>query len=85
MWRKTEDGFICNECVEQQRNSKLKTNRDQASRSKTAVDSNDPNSARKSTRTTRNYKTRLNPFALPKPYTPKGKGRRIIFKKTVSI
>ncbi|KAJ1527194.1 hypothetical protein ONE63_008725 [Megalurothrips usitatus] len=82
MWRKTEDGFICNECVEQQRNSKLKGNRDQTSISKSVVDNNDPRCARKSARTTRNYKTRLNPFALPKPYTPKGKGRRIIFKKT---
>lgn len=81
MWRKTEDGFICNECVEQQRNNKLRSSRDQSFNSKTTTD-NDPKCARKSTRTTRNYKTRLNPFALPKPYTPKGKGRRIIFKKT---
>ena len=85
MWRKTEEGFICNECVEQQRNKKSKgNNRDQASLNKNSVDINDPKCPRKSGRTTRNYKTRLNPFALPKPYTPKGKGRRIIFKKTVS-
>jgi hypothetical protein len=39
----------------------------------------------KSARNTRSYKTRLNPYALPKPVAPKGKGRRVIFKKCVSF
>ncbi|KAK6620384.1 hypothetical protein RUM43_014201 [Polyplax serrata] len=88
MWRNTELGFICNECsqkhkeeekqliLSQQKEENLSNknqNSDSSSTSKIML--------RKSTRMTRNYKTRLNPYALPKPLAPKGKGRRNIFKK----
>lgn len=90
MWRNTELGFICNECSqkhqEEEKQLALSQLKEEALASKNQ--NSDSSSAskimlRKSTRMTRNYKTRLNPYALPKPLAPKGKGRRNLFKKTV--
>ncbi|KAK9701086.1 hypothetical protein QE152_g30812 [Popillia japonica] len=44
-------------------------------------DENKDEKSRKRTRTTRSYKTRLNPFALPKVAAPKGRGRRALAKR----
>ena len=88
MWNTTDEGEFCNECFNKdktenktdetsQTNSKqINTNQEYAS-SKIVL--------RKSTRSTRSYKTRQNPNAIPKVLQPKGKGRRMIFKKTVSF
>lgn len=91
MWRNTELGFICNECSqkhkEEEKQLVLTQMKEEASANKIQA-CDFPNTSkimlRKSTRMTRNYKTRLNPYALPKPLAPKGKGRRNVFKKAVS-
>lgn len=89
MWRNTELGFICNECSQKHKEEEkllmLSQQKEEAYASKNQSDyqSTSKIMLRKSTRMTRNYKTRLNPYALPKPLAPKGKGRRNIFKKPV--
>lgn len=81
MWKNTAEGRLCNECsaaIEKSKSEKI----EEAAKA-TVIEAGGPKIAtRKSTRNTRNYKTRLNPYALPKPVAPKGKGRRIIFKKS---
>lgn len=90
MWRNTELGFICNECSqkhkEEERLLALSQMKEEALANKSQnsdVSSSSKIMLRKSTRMTRNYKTRLNLYASPKPLAPKGKGRRNLFKKAV--
>ncbi|XP_046404159.1 GATA zinc finger domain-containing protein 1 [Ischnura elegans] len=83
IWSKSENGEVCNECMiadaVKEKEALVSVPKPPAP----PEPSTGPKLAtRKSTRTTRNYKTRLNPYALPKP--PKGKGRRIIFKKSTT-
>lgn len=83
IWKKSPDGILCNDCF----NSSNKTTPPKTTEETAPLpkQENVPKIAtRKSTRTTRSYKTRHNPYALPKPMAPKGKGRRVIFKKAVS-
>ncbi|KAG8223285.1 hypothetical protein J437_LFUL001562 [Ladona fulva] len=81
IWTKTESGEVCNECVVAENVKEKEPPPPPPKPPIPQENNNGPKLAtRKSTRTTRNYKTRLNPYALPKP--PKGKGRRIIFKKS---
>lgn len=88
MWNTTNEGKLCNECF-----NKEKTENKTEDSSQTNSKQNNTNQdyvsskivLRKSTRSTRSYKTRQNPNAIPKVLQPKGKGRRMIFKKTVSF
>ncbi|XP_067003762.2 GATA zinc finger domain-containing protein 1 [Anabrus simplex] len=83
MWKQVPEGQICHECLHstEKGNLSVKTEEPSAQSSSKTQDTSPKIATRKSTRNTRNYKTRLNPYALPKPVAPKGKGRRIIFKK----
>lgn len=86
MWTTEENGVICVDCTNEQKAASVKSEPTDDNVSETASNGsksveNGTKTIRRSTRTTRYYKTRLNPFALPKT-TPKGKGRRVIFKKT---
>ncbi|XP_069688220.1 GATA zinc finger domain-containing protein 1 [Periplaneta americana] len=83
MWKITGEGKLCNDCYIINEKSTVKVEEPANSSKTNAQDNGGPKIAtRKSARNTRNYKTRLNPYALPKPVAPKGKGRRVIFKKT---
>lgn len=94
LWHQTEQGILCSDCErdyrEQLKNPNLKKEKEDteenvdcaSNSSETKNENGNTKTLRRSTRTTRYYKTRLNPFALPKTMLPKGKGRRIIFKKT---
>ncbi|XP_049788719.1 GATA zinc finger domain-containing protein 1 [Schistocerca nitens] len=83
LWKQTADGFVCVDCCDLvTKTSCPPKNEDIASQSSKSQETAPRIATRKSRRSTRNYKTRLNPYALPKPLTPKGKGRRVIFKKT---
>ncbi|PSN52397.1 GATA zinc finger domain-containing protein 1 [Blattella germanica] len=86
MWKNTPEGKICNECmVAIEKANAIKVEESSTTCKSPATDSGGPKIAtRKSARNTRSYKTRLNPYALPKPVAPKGKGRRVIFKKSGS-
>lgn len=87
MWKSTSEGKLCNDCFNLNENngSNIKVEEPVNPCKAGTQDSGGPKIAtRKSARNTRNYKTRLNPYALPKPVAPKGKGRRVIFKKSVS-
>ncbi|XP_017770067.1 PREDICTED: GATA zinc finger domain-containing protein 1 [Nicrophorus vespilloides] len=71
LWTNAENlGAICLQCINE---AKEETKSD---------DEGESRPAKRKTRATRSYKTRLNPLALPKTVLPKGKGRRVIFKKT---
>lgn len=75
IWTNAENlGAICLNCVNEAKGT-LKSEQD---------DENDCEEAKplKKKPRTRSYKTRLNPFALPKLAAPKGRGRRAIFKRT---
>lgn len=87
MWQTTEIGVLCMECdkdmreqVETSNLTKTDNQDDQDTNSTKSNENGTSKGPRRSTRNTRQYKTRLNPFALPKTMMPKGKGRR--FKKT---
>ncbi|GLH01533.1 hypothetical protein R5R35_006660 [Gryllus longicercus] len=83
MWKNTPEGDICDDCYSSEKtNGSIKGEESAASSTSKSQESGPKIATRKSVRNTRNYKTRLNPYALPKPLAPKGKGRRIIFKKT---
>lgn len=93
LWIQSETGILCSDCdselKDQLKNLNLKKedpeeNIECASNSSETKSNENGNTKtlRRSTRNARHYKTRLNPFALPKAMLPKGKGRRIIFKKT---
>lgn len=76
MWTNAENlGALCLDCVNEAK-SNLKSELDDE------IDSKDDKGNKRKSRTTRSYKTRLNPFAIPKSSLPKGRGRRSIFKKT---
>lgn len=74
MWTNAESlGAICLNCVNEAKdNLKNETEEDD--------DASSPK--KKKFKATRSYKTRLNPFALPKISAPKGRGRRSLLKKT---
>lgn len=91
LWHPYEDGILCNDCQiikdeplkEPHEIKKEPEDRDEGENSNGSKNENGSSKVlRRSTRNTRQYKTRLNPFALPKAVLPKGKGRRVIFKKT---
>lgn len=83
LWHTTEDGKTqCNVCFDHALALKLST--DEENSKNNSVTERVKITLRKSPRSTRSYKTRLNPNAAPKPVTPKGRGRRFIFKKNVS-
>ncbi|CAH1164412.1 unnamed protein product [Phaedon cochleariae] len=75
LWTNAENlGAICLECVKETK-SNLKTDLED--------DEEEPKPTKKKPpRATRSYKTRLNPFALPKISAPKGRGRRALTKRT---
>ena len=77
LWHATEAGSVCNNCVERNKNSIIRTDQppedDQQGASK---------APRKSTRLTKYTKPGGGPVFKN---VPKGKGRRHIFKKTVSF
>lgn len=74
LWTNAESlGAICLNCVNEAKDNL-----------KTEAEEEEENGAPKKRKfkATRSYKTRLNPFALPKVPAPKGRGRRSMFKKT---
>lgn len=74
LWTNAESlGAICLNCVNEAKES-IKTEAEEEE------DTGGPK--KKKFKATRSYKTRLNPFALPKTAAPKGRGRRSLFKKT---
>lgn len=74
LWTNAESlGAICLNCV-----NEAKDNMKQEAEEE--EDTGGPK--KKKIKATRSYKTRLNPFALPKTPAPKGRGRRSLFKKT---
>nr|CAI5840929.1 unnamed protein product [Callosobruchus analis] len=75
MWTNAENlGVLCLDCVNETKNNlKLELEEEEEDDHKTT---------KKRTRATRSYKTRLNPLAVPKTATPKGRGRRGLAKKT---
>ena len=74
LWTNAESlGIICLDCVNEAK--------DEAKSDDEGDNTKDDTKSRKRTRMTRSYKTRLNPFALPKIGAPKGRGRRALFKK----
>uniref|UniRef100_A0A1Y1KS83 Uncharacterized protein n=1 Tax=Photinus pyralis TaxID=7054 RepID=A0A1Y1KS83_PHOPY len=76
LWTNAENlGAICLDCINETKDS-IKNELEEEEEK-----DNFPKSRRR-TRTTRSYKTRLNPLALPKSTTPKGRGRRGHYKKT---
>uniref|UniRef100_A0A1B6D1I1 GATA zinc finger domain-containing protein 1 n=1 Tax=Clastoptera arizonana TaxID=38151 RepID=A0A1B6D1I1_9HEMI len=80
LWHVDEDKRpLCNNCNDQVLAQKPSIEEDSKINS---VSEKTKSSLRKSTRATRSYKTRLNPNAVPKPSTQKGRGRRWILKKT---
>lgn len=73
MWKNAENlGAICLDCVNETKNNlKLELEEDEE----------ETKTTKRKTRATRSYKTRLNPYAVPKATTPKGRGRRGLTKK----
>lgn len=77
LWTNAESlGAICLNCVNEAKDN-MKNEAEEAE-DETAV----TGTKKKKFKATRSYKTRLNPFALPKTPAPKGRGRRSMFKKT---
>lgn len=77
MWTNVEGlGVICFDCVKETKD-KIKAELEEEDDKVDAVVK-----TKKKPRTTRSYKTRLNPLALPKTTIPKGRGRRSLFKRT---
>ncbi|KAG5900119.1 hypothetical protein JTB14_012792 [Gonioctena quinquepunctata] len=74
IWTNAENlGAICLDCVNETK-SNLK--------SELEDDEDETKPNKRKPRATRSYKTRLNPFAVPKVSAPKGRGRRGLTKKT---
>lgn len=70
IWTNAENlGAICLNCVNEAKDE-----------IRSDEENDDDSKTRKKLRT-RSYKTRLNPFALPKTTIPKGRGRRAVTKK----
>ncbi|XP_022904454.1 GATA zinc finger domain-containing protein 1 [Onthophagus taurus] len=78
IWTNAENlGAICLDCVNEAKDEdKSEDENNDESTNKT-----EGKSSKKRMRITRSYKTRLNPFAIPKTVAPKGRGRRALFKK----
>lgn len=79
LWHSTELGSLCNKCLEDERNASNSGKNDE--------EDSGSKPSRKSTRITRWCKPeKKNESSLPPTIktVPKGKGRRHIFKKTVS-
>lgn len=96
LWKLVDDKHVCLDCFDAvTKDSSAKSEPDESSTSGKQEDTesncndetkNDDSNGqrvptRKSTRSTR-YRPKTNPVPFPKPLAPKGKGRRIIFKKT---
>lgn len=77
LWNKQDDKTLCYDCYQGSDATKVSEQEEKASTSQEA-----PKAVRKSSRITRNYRTRQNPDALPKQALQKGKGRRSLTKKT---
>ncbi|KAF5306539.1 hypothetical protein FQA39_LY08861 [Lamprigera yunnana] len=74
MWTNAESlGVICLNCINETKDL-IKTELEE--------DDKDNLESRKKGSTTKSYKTRLNPLALPKVAVPKAKGRRTLFKRS---
>lgn len=74
LWTNAESlGAICLNCVNEAKDT-IKNEAEEEDET--------GGSKKKKFKATRSYKTRLNPFALPKTPAPKGRGRRSMFKKT---
>lgn len=73
-WTNAESlGLVCLSCVNEAK-EEVKSDDDEEK---------DENKRKRRTRASRSYKTRHNPLALPpKPTAPRGRGRRVLFKKT---
>lgn len=85
MWKNAPEGKLCIDCFNsnEKNGNNVKVEEPVNSCKSGSQDSGGPKiPTRKSARNTRNYRTRLNPYALPKAIAPKGKGRRVIFKKS---
>lgn len=83
MWRKMPEGLVCSACFEktqverkQQYDQKLKEEEAQVKAEQADTPKPLKVPLRKSTRMTRKYKTRANPYALPKPTVGRGRGRK---------
>lgn len=95
LWKTVNDVHMCLDCFESNKDNLKVEPEDNVTIKQEEVESNcneennknenESNGTklplRKSTRSTR-YKPKVNPLSFTKPLTPKGKGRRIIFKKT---
>lgn len=74
LWTNAENlGAVCLSCVNEARDGGDAEDEDEGGSATTA--------SRKKRRAQRAYKTRLNPFALPKSAAPKGRGRRSALKR----
>lgn len=74
LWTNAENlGALCLNCVNEAKQNLKEEQED---------DEEENKQTRRKLRPTRSYKTRQNPFAVPKTPAPKGKGRRSLFKKT---
>ncbi|XP_060518996.1 GATA zinc finger domain-containing protein 1 [Cylas formicarius] len=74
LWTNAENlGVICLDCVNEAKGNISDDIKEEDDEVKPV---------KRKTRTTRSYKTRLNPNAVPKQAAPKGKGRRGLQKKT---
>lgn len=71
LWHSTDAGNLCNSCLEEERT--------------VTTTEKDEKPCRKSTRVTRYCNPKSAPVLVNKPAAPRGKGRRQIFKKTVSL
>lgn len=88
MWRNSGDGLLCCTCFEkkkeEEKNEQVQKLKDEEAQVKAEqVDQPKPLKIplRKSTRMARNYKTRSNPYALPKPLVGRGRGRRGVARR----
>lgn len=74
MWTNAENlGQICLNCVNETKNNM---------KQELEEEDEDTKPVKRKSRPTRSYKTRLNPFAVPKQTVPRGRGRRGLAKKT---
>ncbi|XP_056638688.1 GATA zinc finger domain-containing protein 1 [Diorhabda sublineata] len=75
LWKNAENlGAICLDCINEAKDN-LKTELENDDEPDTKI-------SKRKLRATRSYRTRLNPFAVPKISAPKTRGRRALLKKT---
>lgn len=82
MWHAKEEGILCNDCILSNKLDPKEVKEELSAPDEPEEKSTSKRSLRNSTRS---YKTRQNPNAIPKQPTPKGKGRRQAFKKRAPI